>query len=202
MLKVGLTGGIGSGKTTVARLFRKHGVPTLDTDRIARWLVRPGQPALEALAEEFGPGILTPTGALDRARLRAQVFADPKKKARLEAILHPAIFAEMERRLARLRSPYCLIAIPLLVETGARNRVDRVLVVDCPESLQIARLRHRAGLDEELIRRIIASQASREERLAIADEVITNDRDLTALARQVAELHRFYRRLSAERSDP
>jgi len=202
MLKIGLTGGIGSGKTTVARLFREHGVPTVDTDRIARRVVRPGQPALEALIEEFGPGILTPSGTLDRARLRAQVFADPKKKARLEAILHPAIFAEMERRLARLRSPYCLIAIPLLVETGARDRVDRVLVVDCPESLQIARLRHREGLDEELIRRIIASQATREERLAIADEVITNDRDLTALARQVAELHRFYRRLSAESTDP
>ncbi len=202
MLKIGLTGGIGSGKTTVARLFREHGVPTIDTDRIAHQLVRPGQPALEALIDEFGPGILTPAGALDRARLRAQVFADPGKKARLEAILHPAIFAEMERRLARLQAPYCLIAIPLLVETGARHRVDRVLVVDCPESLQIARLRHREGLDEELIRRIIASQATRQERLAIADEVVTNDRDLTALARQVAELHRFYRRLSAERTDP
>ncbi len=202
MLKIGLTGGIGSGKTTVARLFREHGVPTVDTDRIARQLVRPGQPALEALIDEFGPGILTPAGTLDRARLRAQVFADPEKKARLEAILHPAIFAEMERHVARLQAPYCLIAIPLLVETGARHRVDRVLVVDCPESLQIARLRRREGLDEELIRRIIASQATREERLAIADEVVTNDRDLTALARQVAELHRFYRRLSAERTDP
>ncbi|BCX82667.1 dephospho-CoA kinase [Methylomarinovum caldicuralii] len=202
MLKIVLTGGIGSGKSTVARLFQRHGVPVIDTDEIARDLVRPGRPALGALVDAFGPRILTADGRLDRARLRELVFSDPAAKARLEAILHPRIFSELERRLQALKAPYVVIAIPLLVETGARGRVDRVLVVDCPEALQIERVRHRDGWDEALIRRILASQAGRLERLAVADDVIVNDRDLAHLARQVAELHRLYLRLSAERDDP
>ncbi|HEB77174.1 MAG TPA: dephospho-CoA kinase [Methylothermaceae bacterium] len=202
MLKIGLTGGIASGKTTVARLFQRHGIPVIDTDQIARRLVEPGRPALRALIAEFGPGILTPEGKLDRVRLRQLVFTDPHMKAQLEAILHPAIFEEMQRELAGLQSPYCLIAIPLLVETGARHRVDRVLVVDCPEALQVARLKRREGFDDELIRRILSSQATRQERLAIANDVISNDRDLASLARQVEELHRFYLRLSVAGNDP
>ncbi|BCX87885.1 dephospho-CoA kinase [Methylomarinovum tepidoasis] len=196
MLKIGLTGGIGSGKSTVARLFQRHGVPVIDTDEIARDLVRPGRPALRALVDAFGPDILTADGELDRARLREIAFNDPAAKARLEAILHPRIFSELERRLQALEAPYVIIAIPLLVETGAWGRVDRVLVVDCPEALQIERVRRRDGWDEALIRRVLASQAGRLERLAVADDVIVNDRDLAHLARQVAELHRLYLRLS------
>ncbi len=202
MLKIGLTGGIGSGKTTVAHHFQRHGVPVIDTDAIARKLVRPGQPALQALVDTFGPDLLTPTGELDRARLRQLAFADARAKARLEAVLHPRIFAELARRLRSLQAPYVIIAIPLLVETDARSQVDRVLVVDCPEALQIRRVRQRSGWDEDLIRRVLASQAGRRERLAAADDVIVNDRDLAYLARQVAELHRLYLRLSAERDDP
>ncbi|GAB6066809.1 dephospho-CoA kinase [Methylothermus subterraneus] len=196
MLKIGLTGGIGSGKSTVAQLFERLGVPVIDADRIARELVEPGRPALKAIQAAFGSEVITPDGRLDRAKLRANVFADASARKTLEAILHPPIFAEMERRSRRCAAPYGLLVIPLLIETKAQDRVDRVLVVDCPEALQIERIRRRDRLPEELILNILASQASRAERLEAADEVICNTGNLRDLERQVEELHRFYLRLS------
>ncbi len=199
MLKIGLTGGIGSGKSTVARLFEHRGVPVIDADRIARELVEPGRPALQAIREIFGPEVIEPCGRLDRAKLRSKVFSDPEAKLALETLLHPQIFAEMARRAELCQTPYCILAIPLLVETGARDRVDRVLVVDCPKALQIERIKRRDRLPEDLILKILASQAPRKERLEVADEVIDNTGDLNDLERQVEELHRFYLRLSSER---
>ncbi|GAB4355310.1 MAG: dephospho-CoA kinase [Methylohalobius sp. ZOD2] len=196
MLKIGLTGGIGSGKSTVARLFEQHGIDVIDTDRIARKLVAPGQPALTAIVQTFGPKILQDDGRLNRTELRRQVFQDPEAKKNLEAILHPRVFTEMNRQADLCRSPYCILAIPLLVETDALHRVDRVLVVDCPEQIQIERVQHRDGLSDNMIRRILASQATRRERLQAADDVIVNDGDLDQLERQVDELHRFYLQLS------
>lgn len=198
MLKIGLTGGIGSGKSTVARLFEHRGVPVIDADRIARELVEPGRPALQAIREIFGPEVIDPDGRLDRAKLRSKVFSDPEAKLALETLLHPQIFAEMARRAELCQTPYCILAIPLLVETGAWDRVDRVLVVDCPKALQIERIKRRDRLPEDLILKILASQAPRKERLEVADEVIDNAGDLNDLERQVEELHRFYLRLSSE----
>ncbi len=197
-LTIGLTGGIGSGKSTVACLFRQRGIAVIDADSIARELVRPGCPALEAIVSAFGPAILQPSGELDRAALRRVIFSDPKARNTLEAILHPPIFAEMHRRAGLCQTPYCILAIPLLVETGAQHLVHRVLVVDCPETLQIERIKRRDGLPEDLIRQILASQASRTERLKAADDVIVNADSLTELERQVEELHRFYLRRSLE----
>ncbi len=198
MLKIGLTGGIGSGKSTVARLFERLGVEVIDADRIARELVEPGCPALEAIEDAFGPEILKPSGQLDRAKLRQKIFSDPKARKALETILHPRIFADMSLRADLCQAPYCILAIPLLVETGAQDQVDRVLVVDCPEQLQIERIKLRDRLPEDLIRQILASQASRQERLAVADEVIVNAEDLSKLEQQVEELHRFYLRRNLE----
>lgn len=196
MLKIGLTGGIGSGKSTVARLFEKHGVPIIDTDEIARDLVRPNQPALKKIVQEFGPDIVAGDGELDRTRLRERVFQDPGAKSRLEAILHPAIFAELKRLAAAIEAPYCIFVIPLLVESNAQSLVDRILVVDCPELLQIARIKSRDRMDDTLIRRILASQASRSERLSQAHDIIVNDGDLGKLEQQVNELHEFYLKLA------
>lgn len=196
MLKIGLTGGIGSGKSTVAELFRQRGITVIDADRIARELVQPGCPALEAIVRAFGPEMVEPDGRLNRAALRQKAFSDPKARQALEAILHPQIFAEMSRRAKTCQTPYCILAIPLLVETGAQGQVDRVLVVDCPEQLQIERIKLRDRLPEDLIRRILASQATRQERLKVADDVIVNAEDLAKLEPQVEELHRFYLRQS------
>ncbi|WP_022948274.1 dephospho-CoA kinase [Methylohalobius crimeensis] len=196
MLKIGLTGGIGSGKSTVARLFEQRRIDVIDTDRIARELVAPGQPALAAIVQAFGPKILQDDGRLNRTELRRRVFRDPEAKKNLEAILHPRVFTEMNRQADLCRSPYCILAVPLLVETDALHRVDRVLVVDCPEQIQIERVQHRDGLSDNMIRRILASQATRRERLQAADDVIVNDGDLGQLERQVDELHRFYLQLS------
>jgi len=195
MLKIGLTGGIGSGKSTVAKLFQQLGIPVIDADLIAHQLVRPGQPALGALVTEFGPAILTSKGELDRSRLRELIFHDHTAKTRLESILHPAVFAEMHRRATGLQTPYCILAIPLLIETNAQSMVDRILVIDCPERLQIERVKRRDGLDESLIKRILASQASRQERLAHAHDIIVNEGDLAMLERQVKDLHLYYLKL-------
>ncbi len=202
MLKIGLTGGIGSGKSTVAGIFQQLGIPVIDADEIAHELVEPGKPVLEKLAAEFGPGILTHGGELDRKALRNLVFHDPRAKSKLEAIMHPAVFAEMKRQAEKIQAPYCIFAIPLLIETDSQALVDRILVVDCPERLQIERVKERDGLDESLIKRILATQATRQERIAQAHDLIVNTGDLSLLEKQVRDLHQNYLNLSRRRNDP
>ncbi len=196
MLVVGLTGGIGSGKSTAARLFAARGVPVIDTDAIAREAVEPGTPALARIAEEFGPAVLTPAGTLDRAALRARVFADAGQRRRLEAILHPEIRARARKRLADLAAPYAIVVVPLLIESGEWPFVQRVLVVDVPESVQRERACARDGLSRAQVDAIMSAQAGRERRLAAADDILVNDRDLPTLERQVETLHRRYLRLA------
>lgn len=196
-LRIGLTGGIASGKSTVAGLFAAHGVPILDTDQIARDVVEPGEPAFDAVVAAFGQAVLAPDGRLDRRALRARVFADASARARLEAILHPVIRAELARRSAAAGGPYQVWVIPLLVEGDRVDHVDRVLVVDCPAEVQLARLRARDGETEASARAMVAAQASRERRLTAADDVILNDGAAEDLAARVAELDAKYRALAA-----
>ncbi|GAB6041965.1 dephospho-CoA kinase [Endothiovibrio diazotrophicus] len=197
-LVVALTGGIGSGKSAVSERFAARGVPVVDTDVIAREVVRPGTPGLAAVVEAFGGAVLDGDGRLDRAALRHRVFAAPAERRRLEAILHPLIRAEVRRRVAALDARYCIVVIPLLVEGGGRELAQRVLVVDAPDGVRRARVVARDGLDEETIDRIFAAQASRDERLAWADEVIVNGGGLDALDAEVAALHRKYLVLAAD----
>ena len=195
--RVGLTGGIASGKSTVAGFFGALGVPILDSDQAARDVVEPGQPPLERLVERFGRSILTPDGHLDRPALRDIVFSDPRARADLEALTHPAIGAALEARSATAGGPYQILVIPLLVEKNLAAHVDRVLVVDCEEALQLARLSDRDGSTPAQARAIIAAQASRAARLEGADDVIHNDADRGALERQVRTLHARYLLLAA-----
>lgn len=195
-LRIGLTGGIASGKSAVSRLFAARGIRVIDADEVAREVVEPGQACLEAVVAEFGRGILGPDGRLDRARLRAAVFADPLRRRRLEAILHPAIRAEMDQRAAAAEGPYVVLAIPLLAEGGRASRFDRVLVVDCPVELQRHRLAGRDHETPERIEAILAAQASREQRLAIADDVIVNAGTFAELEAGVADLDARYRALA------
>ena len=190
--RVGLTGGIASGKSTAAKFFGALGVPILDSDQIARDVVEPGQPPLGQLVERFGPSILTPDGHLDRPALREIVFSDPRARADLEALTHPAIGAAMEARSAAAGGPYQILVIPLLVEKNLSAHVDRVLVVDCEEQLQLKRLRAREGSTLEQARAILDAQASRAARLKAADDVIHNDTDMNAVREQVAALHARY----------
>ena len=193
MFTVGLTGGIGSGKSTVADLFAGHGVPVIDTDVIARELTAPGGAALDAIRAVFGGAVMCADGSLDRAALRRRIFADGDARRQLEAILHPRIRQIVAQRLATLTAPYALIVIPLLVETGGYQDVlNRVLVVDCPEDLQIARVMARSGLAQDEVEAILAAQAGRAARLAVADDVILNTTSPEALRTQVAMLHRRY----------
>jgi dephospho-CoA kinase len=196
-LRIGLTGGIASGKSTVAELFGARGIPVIDTDEIARQVVAPGRPAYRQVVETFGPEVLDDSGALDRRRLRGLVFADAVERRRLEAILHPAILDEMTRRSEKAGGPYQILVIPLLVETAGESDVDRILVVDSPVDLQIRRLLARDAENEPQARAMIAAQASREQRLAVADDVIVNDRDLAALEVAVAALDAKYRTLAS-----
>ncbi|SMF94978.1 dephospho-CoA kinase [Methylomagnum ishizawai] len=197
MFKVGLTGGIGSGKTTVAELFAAKGVPVLDADRVARDLVEPGQPALAAIAGRFGPDILK-AGCLDRERLRRIVFADPAERRWLEALLHPRVYAELERRMAALATPYCLLVVPLLLETGRRGLVDRLLVVDCPVGLQRQRLQTRDGIDAAQANRMLSAQIDRPQRQAAADDILENTGTVADLAGPVERLHRLYLALASD----
>lgn len=190
-MRVGLTGGVASGKSTVACLFARRGVPVIDADEIARSLVAPGSPLLQKLVEAFGEDILTPQGALDRARMRERTFADETLRRKLEAILHPAIRTEMRRRSATAGGPYQIFEVPLLVETGAGD-YDRVLVVDCSVETQLKRLLARDGVSEAQARAMLAAQASREQRLERADDVIINDGAPEALEPQVEKLHAKY----------
>jgi dephospho-CoA kinase len=195
---VGLTGGIGSGKSTVAELFAARGVPIVDTDAIAHELTAAGGAALPAIAAEFGEAMIGADGALDRSRMRAAVFADEAARARLEAILHPRIAAIARQRLCAASAPYLLLVVPLLVETGAlRESMQRVLVVDCADELRLARVQRRSALAAAEVRAMMAAQAGRAERLAIADDVLANDGDLATLAAGVDRLHRRYLALAA-----
>jgi dephospho-CoA kinase len=190
---VGLTGGIGSGKSAVAALFAELGADIVDTDAIAHQLTGRGGAAIEPIRAAFGGSVITPEGALDRAAMRRLAFSDPAAKQRLEAILHPMIRGEADLRCVSAQGAYVILVVPLLVETGSyRGRVDRILVVDCAEETQVARTMARSGLSEADVRSIIAVQAGREARLAAADDVIDNDGDLDALRVQVEALHRRY----------
>jgi len=209
-LRIGLTGGIGSGKSEVSRLFAECGAAVIDTDVISRELVEPGQPALQDVIHVFGPGVLNSEGRLNRDQLRAQVFADPGKRHQLEAILHPRIRDRALELVGAAESPYCMLVIPLLVETGTVRpgtgredrpgdndyRLDRVLVVDTPTEKQLERVTQRDALSHPDIEAILVSQASRAERLAIADDVILNDGSLEHLEAEVIRLDRQYRQLS------
>lgn len=197
MLRIGLTGGIGSGKSTVAALFARRGVPVIDTDEIAHTLTRPGTEAVAEIAAAFGADILTPEGAIDRRRLAARVFADSTERQRLEAILHPRIRAETERRLRALNTPYVLVVVPLLIEAGFTDLVDRVLVVDCEEQTAIRRAAARSHRSEDEIRAIARAQLDRATRLARADDVIVNDAGLDRLDEQVEAYHRRYSAMAA-----
>ncbi len=201
-LRIGLTGGIASGKTAAGAAFERRGVPLIDTDRLAREVVEPGRPALAAVVAAFGPAVLGPDGRLDRRGLRARVFGDAAERRRLEAILHPAIRAAMAAAVEALATPYVVLAIPLLVESGRRDAVDRVLVVDCPPEVQLARLIERDRETPEGARAILAAQATRAERLAAADDVIENDGSLAALDAAVGRLHARYLELAAARNAP
>jgi dephospho-CoA kinase len=198
VFRVGLTGGIASGKSTAAKFFGALGVPILDSDQIARDVVEPGQPPLERLVERFGPSILTPEGHLDRPALRDIVFSDPKARTDLEALTHPAIGAALEARSATAGGPYQILVIPLLVEKHLGSQVDRVLVVDCDEALQIGRLRSRDGSTLQQVRAILDAQVSRSTRLKAANDVITNEADMSAVQGQVATLHARYLALAAQ----
>lgn len=201
MLRIGLTGGIASGKTTIAKMFETLGVPVIDTDAIAREIVAPGEPLLADLFRVFGSDLRRADASLDRAALRQRVFADPALLRQLEAMMHPAIAAAMESRLAALpeATPYVLLVIPLLLEAGWQDRVNRVLLIDCPEALQVQRLAQRDAIDADAARRMVRSQASREARLQAADDVIENDGSLdpAALADEVRRLDRQYRQAAA-----
>jgi dephospho-CoA kinase len=190
---VGLTGGIGSGKSAVGRLFEQLGIAVIDTDAIAHQLTTPGGAAMPAIRAIFGDAVATADGALDRAAMRAIVFADPPARKRLEGILHPMIREESERRLAGADSPYAILMVPLLVESGSyRERVDRIAVVDCDVETQIARVMQRNGLARAEVERILAAQATREQRLEAAADVIDNDRSLADLEPQIERLHASY----------
>lgn len=197
-LRVGLTGGIASGKTTVARLFAALGVPVIDADELAREVVAPGTPLLARIAARFGPEFIGADGGLDRRALRRLVFADPQARADLEGLTHPAIFQALEDRAALAGGPYQILVLPLLVEKHHASRVDRVLVVDCDEALQTHRLQARDGSTLDEARAMLAAQAGRAERLEAADDVIANDGDLQSLRVQVEPLHASYLRLAAE----
>jgi dephospho-CoA kinase len=191
-LLIALTGGIASGKSAVAELFARLDVPVLDTDQIAREIVAPGTPTLGQLVAEFGAEILDANGRLDRGRMRERVFSDPPQRRKLEAITHPAIRAELARRSAAAGGDYQIHVIPLLVETGRAEAYDRVLVVDCPEEAQIARLVKRDGTSRQQAEEILAAQVSREERLNAAHDVIENTGTLADLQGFVATLHQNY----------
>jgi dephospho-CoA kinase len=190
---VGLTGGIGCGKSTVADLFAARGASVIDTDQIAHALTAPHGAAMPALLAEFGDAFATPEGALDRAKMRNLVFADPGARTRLEAILHPKIREATAAAAAIATGPYVIFVVPLLIESGSwSERVNRVAVIDCPEELQVQRVMARSQLPEAQVHAIMAAQATRQQRLAAADDVILNDDGIDLLAPQVDRLHAFY----------
>jgi dephospho-CoA kinase len=199
VLVIGLTGGVGSGKSEVSRRFADLGIPVVDTDVIARELVEPGAPALDEIVSGFGRAVLRADGTLDRRHLRDIVFADDARRRQLEDILHPRIRTRVEEMITGLRAPYAIVVIPLLIETRYPIAVDRVLVVDTPEELQVRRVMARDRVSGDKARAILAHQVPRARRLAVADDVIVNTGNLDALDREVASLHRRY--LAAHKAD-
>lgn len=198
-LFIGLTGGIGCGKTIVANLFAARGATLVDTDLIAHAMTAPHGPAMAAIAAAFGAAFIAADGSLDRAAMRALVFTDPAARQRLEAILHPMIRAEAERQAAAASGLYVIFVVPLLIESGAwSDRVARIVAIDCSEATQVARVMARNGLSEAQVRAIMANQVSRAERLAAADDVIDNDNGVDALPPQVDALHARYLKISAQ----
>ena len=189
---IGLTGGIGSGKSAAASLFGKLGAPVIDADVIARQLVAADEPALAEIARTFGADVLTGAGELDRAALRRIVFADSTERSRLEAILHPRIREQIQNEINKVRAPYCIVVIPLLLETGQSDLVDRILVIDVPLATQISRVASRDRLPREEILAVIEAQVSPGTRLAAADDVIENSGGLDKLATRVNQLHEKY----------
>ena len=195
---VGLTGGIGSGKSAAAEEFARLGATVVDTDAIAHELTAPGGAAIPAIRRLFGDAYVDGTGAMDRSKVRSLAFSDAEAKKRLEELLHPMIRDESLRRIATATGPYVVYVVPLLVESGAyRNRVQRILVIDCPVPEQVARVRRRSGLDDDQIRRIIEAQASRQARLSVADDVIDNSGTLESLRDAVGRLHERYLALAS-----
>ncbi|MGO9513444.1 MAG: dephospho-CoA kinase [Steroidobacteraceae bacterium] len=195
-LRIGLTGGIASGKSTVAQRFSELGIPVIDADASSRCVVARGQPGLKAVVDRFGAGVLTAEGDLDRRALRDLIFADPQSRRDLEAILHPLIRVDMEQRAAAAVGPYLVMAIPLLVEGGSRDRIDRILVVDADEAMQLQRLVARDSVSPEQARAILAAQADRASRLKAADDVLVNSGTVRELREAVDRLHQQYLRLA------
>ncbi|MEW7977677.1 MAG: dephospho-CoA kinase [Candidatus Sedimenticola endophacoides] len=202
MLVIGLTGGIASGKSTVTELFQTHGVPVIDADLVAHELTQPGQPALDAIHRHFGDAILQADGTLDRRALRHLVFDNPAEKQWIEQLLHPLIWRSMQHKLEQIESPYCILSIPLLVESAALDRVERILVVDCPEALQVQRVCVRDGCTRQQAQAIIDSQASRKERLAVTNDLITNTSTQSHLEDEIARLHQKYLDLARQKKRP
>lgn len=192
VLKIGLTGGIGSGKSTVCKIFSEFGVPVIDADIIAHSLVRPGMPALEEIAKTFGKELISNDGTLDRKKIRDQIFANDTERKKLENILHPAVYKEISVQVENINSKYCIISIPLLIETDASDTVDRILVIDVPRELQLQRASNRDKTNKSDIKSIIDSQISREDRLAAADDIVNNDGNIENLHRQISGLHEYY----------
>lgn len=197
-LRVGLTGGIGSGKSEAARQFARLGATVIDTDLLAHELVEPGQPALAEIAVSFGADALASDGRLDRTWLRQQVFADPARRRQLEAILHPRIRARALQLADQADAPYCILVIPLLVETGADYGLQRILLIDCPEDLQRQRIQTRDHLSENDIDTVLAAQASRVQRQSVADDIVVNDKQLPQLHAEIEKLHHRYLQLASQ----
>ncbi len=197
---LGVTGGIGSGKSAATQHFIDLGIHAVDADHAARWVVEPGRPALLKIVEHFGPGVLQANGQLDRGALRTLIFADAEQRRWLEALLHPLIAEEVASHLARAQSPYAILVSPLLIESGQYATTQRLLIIDAPQTLQIQRTLRRDQTNEEQVQAILKAQASREERLKHADDVLVNDRDLAWLHSEVERLHTFYLTLNGGQS--
>lgn len=199
MLRIGLTGGIGSGKSLVANLFSELGVPVIDTDQLAREVVSPNSPGLKKVLAHFGESILLADGSLNRNKLKERIFNNPEERLWLEKTLHPLIRALADKKIQKLNNSYCILVIPLLAENWPHPLVDRVLVIDIPEEMQIKYVTARDNCSPELVKKVMKSQASREDRLAIADDVILNNKDIQHLKDEVTKLHKQYTRLSLQR---
>jgi len=193
LLRIGLTGGIGSGKSTACRIFSDLGVPVIDADQIAHKLTAKGQPAYQAILLTFGHEVIRSDGELDRSKIREIIFDDDTARLKLEGILHPLIYNEIDKQISRIDHGYCIICIPLLIETGATDKVDRILVIDASVEQQIKRASARDGMDQNTIKKVINTQVDRNERLKIADDIINNDGDMESLKKQIIDLDGLYK---------